>query len=612
MCGICGAISKNKFDSSVIAEMSNVISHRGPDSDGFLFSRNININCETSKIDLIDSEYFIGFAHRRLAIVDLSPTGHQPMSYLNRYWIVYNGEVYNFKEIKSELIIQGYEFISNNDTEVILAAFDFWGGECFNKFNGMWAFLIIDLFTNRIIISRDRFGIKPLYYYQDEENFVFSSEIKSILQFPNVKTSLNKNFVKEYLFSGTKEYVSETAFENIYRFNVSSYIDIDINEIFNEFSPRKYWELKPNINDEKFDQLKALEYAEKYYEILKDAVEVRLRADVKVGSASSGGLDSSSIVYLINQILKEKNSVEKQVTFSTVYKSPGTESCDESFFIDRITDSLDVLSYKIEPNVKDIPREHESLVNAVENPPDNTLMSSWHTFKLVGKSDVTVTLDGQGADEQLAGYLPYIIIYCANLHFSELWKESLAFNKTGASKYAIIGLLLNLSKRLIGRKISNLIYSTLVGRKVNVYQNLNQRLLHDTYTHLITLLHYADHTSMAFSIESRMPFMDYRLMEFLASLPPCYKIHDGWTKYIARLAFDKKLPDSITWRKDKMGWPIPEKKWFEEDLSIWYNDNLKLGRDFVSQKLAVKDSSKLKEIRLLNIAVFSKIFSKYF
>ena len=612
MCGITGIISKKSISTSLIKEMNIKIAHRGPDEAGFLMGGKFEHDIELEKLQVCVSPVSFAFGHRRLSIIDLSPLGHQPMSYRNRYWIVYNGEVYNHIELRAELEGHGYEFVSHTDTEVIMAAYDLWGSECLNKFNGMWAIVIYDMQKQELFISRDRFGIKPIYYYQDENHFIFSSEIKSILVHPDVKAETNMQYCMSYLKDGCKEYTKETAFKNIYRFDFTSFHHCKIENIFTPFNELKFWSVKPNLSNETFNETKAREYASKYYEILNDSVRLRLRADVKVGSASSGGLDSSSIVYLINQQLLAQGKEEKQETFSTVYKTIGTENCDESVFIDQVTRKLNVVSNQIEPLESEVPMEHAKVIYAMENPPESTLMSSWHTFKLVASTDVTVTLDGQGADEQLAGYLPYISNYWANRNLEGVWKELKDFKETKTLRFALIGLTANIISRVLGKKITSWIVSKIARRNIDLFQPLNARLHYDSFTHLITLIHFADHTSMAHSIESRMPFMDYRLVEFLTTVPASYKIHNGWTKYIARLAFDKKLPDSITWRKDKMGWPIPEEKWFRGNLNQWFKDAVIDGFKIVGE-VAPEDIfsiGKSKAIRYLNLSIFNKTFIK--
>jgi len=599
MCGIVGIISKNKIDKNIIEPMTDTITHRGPDGFGYYYGEKY------------------AFGHRRLSIVDLSEAGHQPMQYLDdRYTITYNGEVYNHTELRVELETKGYKFKSHTDTEVIMASYDAWGVECLNKFNGMWAFVIHDKQKDKYFISRDRFGKKPFYYYTNEDSFIFASEIKAILAHPDVEATPNIEFLQNYINNGCKEYIKETAFEGVFRFDFSSYFEGSLEDLLSEFTQKKFWELKPNLSHEKFDESKVKEYAQKYYELLEDAVRIRLRADVKVGSALSGGLDSSSIVYLVNKLLKEQGKEELQETFSSVYKSDGTQDCDESYFIDMMAKKLGVHSNQIEPKEQNVPKEHEEVIRSMENPPESTCMSGWHTFKLVASTDVKVTLDGQGADEQLGGYLPYLISYLSSLSLIDLIKEKKYFKQVpGAKKIVQRGFLVGVCRNMIGKKLTKLILKKILKRDFEI--DLNKRLLDDTTTNLITLIHYSDHVSMGHSIESRMPFMDYRVVEFLASIPACYKMRNGWTKYIARVAFDGKLPDEVTWRKDKMGWPIPEEHWFRGKLKKWFVNEIqnskllkKLDKNLDIEKELKGNKSITQLIRYLNISKYENLFLK--
>ena len=597
MCGIAGYIGINVENKSVLQSMTDAIIHRGPDGQGHYYAD--------------------GFAlgHRRLAIVDLSEAGKQPMHYQDRYVVTFNGEIYNHVELRVELEGLGYSFLSGTDTEVLMASYNEWGVDCLSRFNGMWAFVLFDKQTNKYFIARDRFGKKPLYYYKDKEKFIFCSEVKGIYASGLIAKEPNREYLKEYLKSGPKEYEETTAFKGVLRFPFAHYFLGSKEQLLNDTVFIRYWQLSINNSAERFDKIKAQAYAEKYYELLSDAVRIRLRADVKVGSALSGGLDSSSIVYLVNQQLKEKNKQELQETFSSVYKSSGTQHCDESVYIDQLAEELNVKSNQIEPKEKDVPAEHEKVIRNMENPPESTCMSGWHTFKKVKESDVKVTLDGQGADEQLAGYLPYITSYLTSISLIDLYKEFFYFFRIpGARKTLILSFLMANFKVIFGDHRYKNIFKRLKGR--NPPQQLNHELKSAVEKGLVTLIHYSDHVSMGHSIESRMPFMDYRLVEFLASVPACYKMHNGWTKYLARLAFDKKLPDEICWRKDKMGWPIPEEYWFMGSLRGYFLDTVNASelQDSLDNKTASEclDSGRNMTLamRRLNLAIFEKQFFK--
>lgn len=596
MCGIAGYIASQVADKTPLKKMTDAIIHRGPDGEGQYYA----------------PDFALG--HRRLAIVDLSEAAAQPMHYLDRYVITYNGEVYNHLELREELIRNGYIFNSESDTEVILASYDCWGVDCLNKFNGMWAFVLYDKQEQQYFIARDRFGKKPLYYSHTADHFVFCSEVKGIYASGLVEKAPNISYLKNYLENGPNEYDAETAFANVYRFPFAHYFLGNKEQLLNQPQFTRYWELTTNTSKERFCPNKAKEYAKQYYELLADAVRLRLRADVKVGSALSGGLDSSSIVYLVNQQLKAQDKADLQETFSSVYKSDGTQDCDESHFIDLLAKELKVNSNQIEPQEQDVPTEHQKVIWAMENPPESTIMSSWHTFMKVNQTGVIVNLDGQGADEMLAGYTPYISSYFMSISLIDLYKELFHFLKFPDVRRRVIqSFCLAHFRFFFGNKIYRKLFKKLKGH--NAPDQLNKVLKDSFIQGLVTLLHYADHTSMAHSVESRAPFMDYRLVEFLAQVPACYKMHNGWTKYLARLAFDKKLPDEITWRKDKMGWPVPEEYWFRGNLKGWFINTVEsssLVKELSPNTSIVKELENnepiTKLIRKLNIAVFSKIY----
>lgn len=612
MCGIIGVISKRSINASTVKKMSDVINHRGPDAKGFLFIGDFINDVNLENINKIKSENInVAFGHNRLSIVDLSKQGHQPMNYMDRYWITYNGEIYNYIELKEELEHLGYTFVSQTDTEVILAAYDAWGKDCQNKFNGMWAFAIFDIKKEIIFISRDRFGIKPLYFFQDENNFIFASEIKALLENKNVTTTPNITYLKKYYDSGAKENLRETSFTNIYRFKFSSYVILSSKNFTEKISEISFWDYEVNTSIEEYNHNEALKYAQKYFFLLKDAVRIRLRADVNISTTLSGGIDSSSILYLINEIKKKDKKSYKIETFSTVYNSKETKQCDESYYINLITNHLGIKSNKIEPNIMEVPKLHSKVIKFWETPNDGLGMSGINTFKLIQNSKIKVVLEGQGADEQQAGYLNYIINFLYHMPLQRLFVEFKKIkNIQGMHRYLSIGIIFSLMVKIFGKKISFLIIKMLTGKDMSQYtMHLNNRLKHDCNNGLINLIHYADRRSMMYSIEARLPFMDYRLVEFTAKIPAVYKIHNGWTKYFARLAFDEKLPNEITWRKDKMGWPTPTRFWLNGELSNWFFSSVKnsifINKNF---KKEISNLDLKKMIRLLNISVWHNYF----
>lgn len=619
MCGIIGIISKKSIKASLVKKMNDAIVHRGPDGEGFFFAGDIENDIQLKKVDASTClNLNVAFGHRRLSIIDLSKQGHQPMQYKDRYWITYNGEIFNYIELKEELEKLGYSFKSQTDTEVILAAYDAWGVSCQNKFNGMWAFAIIDIKKEVIFISRDRFGIKPLYFYQDKDNFIFASEIKALLKNKEVITTPNVKFLKEFYNTGTKEFTQETAFMNIFRFNFSSYVVLDQKNFTEKISEIKYWDYEVDTSVQEYNHEEAVKYAQKYYLLLKDAVRLRLRADVNVGTTLSGGLDSSSIVYLINQIKKEEKKHYAIETFSTVFNKKETKEFDESYYINLITKQLGLKSNQIEPAHDEVPKLHESIIKFREIPSDGTGVQGINTLRLLSNSNFKVALEGQGADEQQAGYLIYIINYLYHVPLNKLFSEYKKIkNIHGPHQNLKTGFFLSLMSKIIGKKLLIKLTKMLFRKDLTSYTtHLNRKLKLDTNTGLINLIHYAERRSMMYSVEARMPFMDYRLVEFTAKIPSIYKIHDGWTKYFARLAFNKKLPDEITWRKDKMGAQVPDRYWLEGKLNNWLvsliNNSLFIQEEIKKVRLDT-NLSKIgldKLIRLLNISVWHKVFFK--
>lgn len=624
MCGFVFALDykkSNSIDIRAFSEMVDDLSHRGPDGEGFAIiesnkkeSNFIDNLKHISNEDLREIQPFnMILGHRRLSIQDLSDNGKQPMFNEDKTKvIIFNGEIYNFPEIKTELIKKGASFKGASDTEVILKAYEAYGKECVKHFNGMWAFLIVDLITNEIFISRDRFGVKPLYYIDFDGIIYFSSEANVFKHIPNFDLVPNKESIKRYLNRGCHEWEKDTHFQNIYRFNIASNAVIKIDNFDGRFSQKRFWNLKTNTEEAKFCKVKALAYANDYYRILYDAVKIRLRSDVQVGSALSGGLDSSSIVYLVNEILKKENAESKQNTFSSVYTSSDVKFCDESFFIDLVTKSMDVNSHKITPLIEEIPAEHGKAIVAMENLFDGTAMSGWHTYKLTKSKGIKVTLDGQGADEVQAGYLHYFHQYFGTSPILKIpFRFMNAYKIPGSIPFILRGIILNIASRIVGR---NFIEKMMLRTGRNFSFNLNQALADDTQTALVNLLYNSDRQSMAHSIESRLPFMDYRLIEFMNTVPSCYKIHNGWTKYIARLAFNGKLPDEVCWRRDKMGWPVPEIVWFSGDLKDWFSQTLLVSKNQAKEFVDIPEKGKYKKdenkkmMRILNLSRWLQIF----
>ncbi|HQQ70956.1 MAG TPA: asparagine synthase (glutamine-hydrolyzing), partial [Alicycliphilus sp.] len=436
MCGIFGLIEKNGIHPDVLARMGSLIRHRGPDGEGFVLINSadstalalggsdtpidaFSVSTNSKALGMIERAigglWNVGFGHRRLSIVDLSALGHQPMASTDgSLWITFNGEIYNHIELRAELEALGHCFTSHSDTEVILCAYRQWGVGCLSRFNGMWAFALHDLKLGKIFLARDRFGVKPLYFWRNGGSFAFASEIKAFLAHPDFSVRPSKTNLQSYLKDGPSEWDSATVFGGVHQLQASSYVLATPQDFLEgRFTAVRWWTVEPNSGLEEFDPSVADRLSDQYYELLRSAVELRLRADVPVGSALSGGLDSSSVVYLIAQRIKDAGESRSQETFSSVYRGLGTQHCDESPFIETVGRLLNVHMNTIEPRPEDVPEEHARMIWCMDVPPESTCMSGWHTFKLVNSRGIKVTLDGQGADEQLAGYLSYLAIALA-------------------------------------------------------------------------------------------------------------------------------------------------------------------------------------------------------
>lgn len=591
MCGICGIISKNAINRSDLELMNKTLSHRGPDAQGYYYDKQI------------------AFAHSRLSIIDLSVNGNQPMHFQDRYVITFNGEIYNYLEIKSVLEGLNYKFHTQSDTEVIMAAYDYYGTSCLRMFNGAWAFCIYDKQKQEAFISRDRLGKKPLYIYHKDKKIIFASEIKAILKHPEVTASVNEEWVKKYISHGLYFIDGSNAFDlssfnDISEFPPAHYGVIKVQEeLGSNLSLTKYWHIETKREfSGSFEEAVGL-----FKDLLTDAVKIRLRSDVPVGTAL-GGMDSSIIVHLINQ-LRGENTQQKQMTFSSVYHKPETKYCDESEFIQKTSQFLKVDNYTIEPDSQQVLEEHRKVIYAMDIPVNSSCLSGWHTYKRVAQSPVRVTLDGQGADEILGGYLSYLIYYLSSMKPGAMIREIQKFKDIPQTKqYIIKSFLLKFLRgcNLPEQKIKNIL------RISHTSPYLNQVLKEDILGSLRLLLFYGDRESMAFSIESRMPYTDYRLIEFMMQVPADYKIKDGWTKMISRTAFKDELPKDVIWRRDKMGWSIPDHYWFNHlyktqvDHSIQSSD---ICKHYLKNDIRkVGDLSFNMRLRLFNLCVWHDLF----
>jgi len=543
MCGINGF---SWGDGDLVREMNVTIRHRGPDDEGVYVDDNVSLG------------------HVRLAIIDLSPKGHQPMKYEkdgHEVWIVYNGEVYNFMELREELEKRGYTFNSNTDTEVILAAYLEWGFDCVEKFNGMWAFAIYDKTKNLLFLSRDRFGIKPLYYYYDGQNLIFSSEIKAILKH-NIERKPNDAVIFDFLYYNLLDHSESTFFEGIKRLMPGHNATFDLST--RELRVRRYYDLRTAIKTEdvKSDP-------KKFKELFFRVVKRRLIADVPVGSCLSGGLDSSSIVCTMKEI---RPDLEIK-TFSLVF--PGFK-LDESKYQESVVQKCKVKRYITTFTSEDVLRDLEDLVYTQEEPFSTlSIYGQYRVMKLAKENGMKVLLDGQGSDEILAGYHYFFGYYFAELFRKFKWiklaREVLAYHRIHKSWTPLLNMVLYLSPKFVRRILWRRRFGYLTDNFVERYRNrktkepqwsiksLNEAsLLAETYYSLPHLLRFEDKNSMRWSVESRVPFCDHELVEYVLSLPAEVKIKRGITKKILREALEGVLPEDIRNRISKIGFATPD------------------------------------------------------
>lgn len=554
MCGIAGKYNFNNevVDSSYIKRITDEISHRGPDGEGFYINGNI------------------GLGHRRLSIIDLSPRGRQPMSTVNgRYTIIFNGEIYNYEELRKELLEDDYKFVSETDTEVVLYLYVKYGKKLLKKLRGMFAFCIYDKEKNEFFLARDRYGIKPLYYYYDENKFLFCSEIKGILVDKTIKRIANDKAIYDFLSYNRTDHLEETCFKCIYNLRPGHYLIVN-----NKGIKKESW-YKFYSNKEKFSEETSLKI---FKDTLKETIKLHMIADVEVGSCLSGGIDSSSIVALSSRLVKNKENFK---TVSAVYKLNWKK--DESKYIDDVTEYTNTRNIKVKPKYLDLLKEIEEIIYHQEEPfKSSSIFASWKVMETAKENGIKVLLDGQGADEIL-GY-----DYMAAFYFYELFssfriytflKEFYFFMKKQKfgrvftfSLFSFLFLPKYLrNKFLQGKnnwlnqdyfkenKINNIMFTEFFSAK-----SLNESVKKHFEYKINHLLRFEDKNSMAFSIESRVPFLDHVLVEDSLRIPSNLKIRKGELKFILKETMKGLLPESVLTRNDKIGFETPEDMWFKK------------------------------------------------
>lgn len=602
MCGIAGIINSHGItdtDKILLCTMSERIKHRGPDGDGVFYDNKI------------------GLAHRRLSIIDVTKKGCQPMSYIGRYTITFNGEIYNYIELRNELNSKGYTFESNSDTEVILACYDCYGAECVKLFNGMWAFAIYDKYENTVFISRDRYGVKPIHYYIGDEYLIFASEIKALLCDKRIKRVANDELIYDFLVDSLLDHTNQTCFKNIYKVPPASYVIIRIDEPIGSINFIKYYD----VNFSKKDESMHIDDAKiEFRNIFEDSIKKRLRSDVPVGTCLSGGIDSSSIVMAVNKTFGAQEI--EQHTFSF---TPSDKNLNEREYIEDVLYGRKIIPHYITDDSFEIEKDFCKLVESQEEPfRTMSMFAGYLVYKEARKNGIVVLLDGQGADEILCGYRKSRIYYIKQLlkkhkyltASKELVSSVSQFETTSSFKadFEKIRKIINRRKEykskylkddFLNQHNSKNIYGT------GDFQNSDVKLIS-----LPILLRYVDRNSMAVSVESRLPFLDYRLVDLCAKFPLSFNIRNGYSKYIMRQSLD--LPDSIKNRKSKFGFVVPETMWIKKYKQFFIGffdmERFRAGK-YIDREAVVENWDKLVDgidknllFRMISVAAWMEIY----
>jgi asparagine synthase (glutamine-hydrolysing) len=582
MCGIAGYVTGSDprpvaaFKQSVL----RTLAHRGPDDAGWLTDREVGAS------DTPGDPGRWGLLHRRLAILDLSALGHQPMlSSDGRYAITFNGEIYNYVELRQELETDGCFFASQSDTEVLLQAYARWGPACLPRLVGMFALAITDRDRRRMFLARDTFGIKPLYYARPGGGFTFASEIKALR--PVVSGRVRANRLFDYLRDGLTDHGGETLHEDVHQLPAAHWMEVDL-DTGTPTEPRRYWD----VDLDRRANVSFPEAVARVRELFLDSVRLHLRSDVPVGAALSGGIDSSAIVAAMRAVDPRADLH----TFSFVTDDP---AIGEEQYADLAAKTAGATPLKVRIEPGDLVADLDRLVATQDEPFGSTsIYAQYRVFRLAAEHKIKVMLDGQGADELLAGYHGYFPERLGTLLGGGEWLKAYSFARRASRRPGVGGqtaLLARGLKRLLPGRVQSRgrallgksawlngqwfadrgVDGAVESRPGRRTDQLRDRLYVTlTRTSLPMLLRYEDRNSMAWSIESRVPFLTPALAEFVLSLPEEYLISpDGVTKHVFREAMRGIVPDAILDRRDKIGFATPEKKWLQE-LGPWVGATL--------------------------------------
>jgi asparagine synthase (glutamine-hydrolysing) len=606
MCGIAGIILKQKVNFNLnqkIVAMTDALSHRGPDGEGFILAGDQTItpyfntlkqNYNRADINYIpktsvqhsDLNSFLAFGHRRLSIIDLSETGHQPMCNANgKTWITFNGEIYNYLEIKADLKKNGHSFISESDTEVVLAAYKEWGFNCVERFNGMWSFCIYDSEKQLCFASRDRLGVKPFYYINDNNLLSFASEQKAFIKAELIAAKINNDALHNYLINGLLETTSTNFFEGINELMPGNNLVLNLKT--QELKITTYYNLTEHITLTN-DRLSEKELIDKIAYTFENSVKLRLRSDVEVGTCLSGGIDSSALAVTISEITKQP-----LYCFTSIFKN---QSINEEHFADSVANKIKAKHFKVEPTLEGFLEEIDSLIYSQDVPIwDTSTYAQYKVMELAKKNNIKVVLDGQGADELFGGYHHHFLAKWNNLfsqgHFMSGLNEILASKKTISNPLQFFIKEKIKQKKYFNKKHFEQFFkpeflkSSEIKNPSVYFNSVNEQLVEDIYqTRLKSFLKCEDRCGMWHSVESRTPFADdIELINLLFSFNGNKKIKNGVSKYLLREVVKNKLPEEIYKRYDKKGFETPMQQWMQKLRPQLLSEIKAANFDFVNQ-----------------------------
>lgn len=574
-------ISSRAIDPSLFVQMNNAAAHRGPDDEGCYYDK--------QKVAL---------GHRRLAIIDLSPLGHQPMA-KHDLQITYNGEIYNYKELRDELKTLGHTFKSESDTEVILSAYFQWGPACVDRFNGMWAFAIYNAQTKSLFCSRDRFGVKPFYFYKDANQFIFASEIKQIVKNPQVPRAINAAVVSAYLISSVVDHTSETFFKNIFKLPAGHNLTLQVDTL--EYKIEKYYDLR---------RQNTTSTPQDFPELFESAVRLRLRSDTPVGACLSGGVDSSLIVSLASRMLSGASPLS---TFTAV---PFDGYRDESSFVRRLEKDLPIKAHYLTPTAEDFSKHLQTVIQLQEEPfLSPSILMQYFVMQKAQQAGLKVLLDGQGADEILLGYEKYFPALLSTLigknplqGFSTL-RQVLKNNENVSAGF----LMRVFAKQWLTSKLSPQAAmlkkmlpaeytqdTTYIDINRNAKDVNTDRWMDLEFYNLPGLLRYEDKNSMHFGIETRLPYLDYRVVDVALRWPLEQLIDKGLAK--APLRNHQALPSYISERKSKYNFNAPQSLQLDALLKV---DG---AAGFLASNKDMSSLSSMQKWKLINLSIWQKTF----